>query len=212
MWTSVRTRRLSPSYALSLGVKADILRPLMYKSIFVDATLAQWLRRTRCSYLRDKARLHCRQSCCFCWTVRKVRAPWCHLWSNVCSCVFAVVGLLVEERIIHESLMTMSANGSSGGHLRCADEVRTSPAYLCMVASWDFGNKNSNFTFIWFFDSGLCNLLPSRRRRLHYHIKRRWSCWKCKKINAYLFLCRWQHTRGHKSLVLTKWNWTTTQD
>ncbi|CAN8018116.1 unnamed protein product [Ixodes persulcatus] len=34
----------------------------------------------------------------------------------------AVVGLLVEERIIHESLMTMSANGSSGGHLRCADE------------------------------------------------------------------------------------------
>ncbi|KAH9381962.1 hypothetical protein HPB48_019313 [Haemaphysalis longicornis] len=35
----------------------------------------------------------------------------------------AVVGLIVEERVIHASLMTMSANGSSGEHLRCADEV-----------------------------------------------------------------------------------------
>ncbi|XP_070394960.1 voltage-dependent calcium channel subunit alpha-2/delta-1-like isoform X1 [Dermacentor albipictus] len=34
----------------------------------------------------------------------------------------AVVGLIVEERVIHASLMTMSANGSSGEHLRCADE------------------------------------------------------------------------------------------
>lgn len=34
----------------------------------------------------------------------------------------AVVGLLVEERILHDSLVTMSANGSSGEHLRCADE------------------------------------------------------------------------------------------
>ncbi|KAH8020497.1 hypothetical protein HPB51_002446 [Rhipicephalus microplus] len=33
-----------------------------------------------------------------------------------------VVGLIVEERVIHASLMTMSANGSSGEHLRCADE------------------------------------------------------------------------------------------
>ncbi|KAL1435783.1 hypothetical protein MTO96_010566 [Rhipicephalus appendiculatus] len=33
-----------------------------------------------------------------------------------------LVGLIVEERVIHASLMTMSANGSSGEHLRCADE------------------------------------------------------------------------------------------